>query len=127
MDRFCQWEFLSMPEDNTSFFKQLGQQISALRQEAGLTQAQLAEMLNLKQQVIASYEVGRRRLPISLLPALSKALGVSVEDLLGSSGGTLKRGPTPKLQRQVEQITRLPKSKQRFVSELLETVLQQKV
>jgi hypothetical protein len=33
--------------------------------------------------------------------------------------------PTPKLQRQLERLSRLPKAKQKFVSEMLDTVLQQ--
>lgn len=37
----------------------------------------------------------------------------------------VKRGPTPKLQRQLERLSRLPKAKQKFVSEMLDTVLQQ--
>jgi hypothetical protein len=36
-----------------------------------------------------------------------------------------KRGPTPKLQRQLEQLQDLPRSQQRFVSQMLDTVLQQ--
>ncbi|WP_199775610.1 hypothetical protein [Microbulbifer pacificus] len=36
-----------------------------------------------------------------------------------------KRGPAPKLQRQIEQVALLPKAKQKFVSEMLETVIQQ--
>jgi hypothetical protein len=36
-----------------------------------------------------------------------------------------KRGPAPKLQQQIERITELPKFKQRFVSEMLDTVLAQ--
>jgi hypothetical protein len=39
--------------------------------------------------------------------------------------GVAKRGPTPKLQRQLERLSRLPKAKQKFVSEMLDTVLQQ--
>jgi len=119
-------DFVSvMKNGDTDFFKQLGQQITRLRKEHGLTQAQLAEMLGAHQQVIASYEVGRRRVPVSFLPSLAKALGVSVEGLLGLQNGAAKRGPTPKLQQQVEQISRLPRSRQRFVSDLLKTVLQQ--
>jgi hypothetical protein len=38
-----------------------------------------------------------------------------------------KRGPTPKLQQQLERITRLPKGKQRFVMRMLDNVLQQQV
>lgn len=39
--------------------------------------------------------------------------------------GVAKRGPTPKWQRQLERLSRLPKAKQTFVSEMLDTVLQQ--
>ena len=36
-----------------------------------------------------------------------------------------KRGPAPKLQQQIERITRLPKAQQRFVMQMIDTVLQQ--
>ena len=36
-----------------------------------------------------------------------------------------KRGPKSKLQQQIEQVTQLPRTKQRFVSDMLDTVLQQ--
>ncbi len=36
-----------------------------------------------------------------------------------------KRGAAPKLQQQMERIQRLPKAKQRFVMEMLDTVLAQ--
>jgi len=105
------------------FFKELGQRVAQLRKEQGLTQIQLAELLNISQQLVASYEAGRRRIPVSMLPALAQALAVTVEDLLGKNHTVVKRGPTPKLQRQLEQISRLPRSKQRFVMEMLDTVL----
>ena len=114
-----------MKNSEEDFFKQLGQRIHQLRKEQNLTQVHLAEMLGIKQQVVASYEIGRRRVPVSLIPPLAKALGVSVEDLLGLENTTLKRGPTPKLQQQVEQISRLPRAKQRFISDFLKTVLHQ--
>jgi hypothetical protein len=73
----------------------------------------------------ASYEGGRRRLPVALLPALAQHLAVSVEALLGPTNGASKRGPTPKFQRHLEQLSRLPRARQRFVLDMLETVLQQ--
>lgn len=113
-----------MDSNDTDFFQNLGRRITTFRKQANLTQVQLAQMLHVKQQVIASYEIGRRRVPVSFLPALSSALGVTVEELLGVQNGSTKPGPTPKIQRQIEQLRKLPKPKQRFVSELLETVLQ---
>lgn len=42
-----------------------------------------------------------------------------------NAAGAGKRGPTPKPQQQIERIAQLPKAKQRFVMEMLETVLTQ--
>jgi len=115
-----------MTQDEKQFFRQLGSRIAGLRKEQGLTQTQLAEVLHLTQQMVASYEVGRRRVPVSLLPKIATALAVSVEALIGQNRvPPAKRGPAPKLQQQIERIQRLPRAKQRFVMQMLDTVLAQ--
>jgi len=74
----------------------------------------------------AANEVGRRRVPVSLLPALATTLAVSIEALLGQKDASPgKRGPTPKLQQQMERIQHLPRSQQRFVMQVIDTVLAQ--
>ena len=114
-----------MTQDEKQFFRQLGGRIAALRKEQGLTQVQLAETLELTQQMIASYEVGRRRVPVSLLPALARALSVNVERLIDAKAPPNKRGPAPQLQQKIERLARLPKAKQKFVLEMLDGVLNQ--
>jgi transcriptional regulator with XRE-family HTH domain len=115
-----------MTHDEKLFFKQLGARIAALRKDQGLTQVQLAEALDLTQQMVASYEVGRRRVPVSLLPQIAETLTVSLDELIGKKDlQPAKRGPAPKLQQQIERIQQLPRSKQRFVIEMLDTVLAQ--
>lgn len=114
-----------MTQDEKAFFKALGARIAEFRKAAAITQVQLAETLNVSQQTVASWEVGRRGVPIATLPALARALAVSVETLLGEKPPAGKRGPIPKLQQQVERLSRLPPTKQRFVIEMLETVLAQ--
>lgn len=105
---------------------QLGTRIAELRRTHGLTQVQLAEALGLTQQMVASYEVGRRRVPVSLLPTLAQVLAVSLDVLIGQKEASPgKRGPAPKLLQQMERIQRLPKAKQRFVMEMIDTVLTQ--
>jgi len=116
---------LLMTHDEKQFFRELGARIAALRKEHGLTQTQLADELDLTQQMVASYEVGRRRVPVSLLPAIAEALAVSLEQLIGKKEVPAKRGPAPKLQQQIERIQKLPRAKQRFVMEMLDTVIQQ--
>lgn len=91
----------------------------------GMTQGQLAEHLGISQQHMASFEKGIRKIPASMLPLLAQLFGVSVDELVGVKNTTTKRGPMPKLQRQIEQLALLPKTKQKFVSEMLDTVIQQ--
>lgn len=66
-------------------------------------------------------------MPVALLSNLATLLAVSVEDLIGepAKAAKSKRGPTPRLQRQVELITQLPRTKQKFVMEMLDAVIQQ--
>ena len=64
-------------------------------------------------------------MPASLLPKLAQLFGVGVDDLVGLRNGAGKRGPTPKLQQQIERLSRLPKAKQKMVMEMLEGVLSQ--
>ena len=115
-----------MTQDEKEYFKVLGSRVAHLRKELGLTQVKLAETLGISQQMVASYEVGRRRIPVSMLPSLAQALKVQTDALLGNETKTRsKRGPASQLQRSIERISELPKPKQRFVMEMLETVLAQ--
>ncbi len=109
------------------FFKDLGARVAQLRKDQGLTQAQLAERLGIAQQTLAHYEVGRLRIAASMLPTLAQMLGTSVEELIGQAPARAngKRGPTPKLQQQMERLSALPKPKQRAVMEVLESMLAQ--
>ncbi len=117
----------SMPigKDEKAFFARIGARIAQVRKAQNITQAQLAELLGVSQQTITAYEVGRRRMPVSALPTLARHLGVAVEELMGEQPTAARRGPAPKLQQQIDRIQQLPRAKQRFVIEMLDTVLQQ--
>jgi len=115
----------SLSDEEKAFLRQLGARIAELRKARGLTQAQLAERLDVGQQHVASFEVGRRRVPVSQLSPLADALGVSIEELLGTQPKAKRRGPPPKLERHLQRIAQLPKARQRFVLEVLDSVLQQ--
>jgi len=110
-----------------AFYEQLGQRIAILRKARGLTQVQLAERLGVAQQTLAHYEAGRLRLLAGALPVLAEELDTSIDALLGttSTKARSKRGPAPKIQQQLERLAQLPKAKQRFVSQMLDSVLAQ--
>jgi len=61
----------------------LARNISIYRKERGLTQEGLAQILGLSFQAISKWENAQTMPDISLLPQLSKTLGVSIDKLLG--------------------------------------------
>ncbi|MCB9690222.1 MAG: hypothetical protein H6736_00255 [Alphaproteobacteria bacterium] len=72
-------------------------------------------------------EKGRRRLQLSAVPPLAELLEWTFEELI--VGEKLerpgKRGPISRLQRQFEEVRRLPKPDQRFISKMIETAISQ--
>jgi transcriptional regulator with XRE-family HTH domain len=115
-----------MSQEEKRFFVELGARIAELRKELGLTQQQLADALETTQQQVASYESARLRVPASMLPRLARVLGVTLEMLIGEEPRqAAKRGPTPKLQQQLERLSSLPKPKQRAIMQVLEAMLAQ--
>jgi hypothetical protein len=76
---------------------------------------------------VQAYEVGRRRIQVAALPVVARMLAISLEELFGEAKQAArgKRGPAPRWQQQMEAIAKLPKARQRFVSEMLDTVLAQ--
>ena len=112
-------------QDET-FFKAMGARIAQARKAQNLTQQQVADRLGIAQQTYAGYEVGHTRIPASMLPLLAQDLGVTLDELMGQNENLrAKPGPASKLQRQFERISQLPRTKQRFFSEVLDGLLTQ--
>lgn len=125
MQHLITHELAPMSQDEKAFFRAMGARIAEFRKASSITQVQLAESMDVSQQTVASWEVGRRGVPVSMVPALARTLGVTVEALIGESPQPGKRGPTPKLQQQLERLSALPKPKQKAVMEVLEAMLAQ--
>jgi transcriptional regulator with XRE-family HTH domain len=122
----------AMSPDEQPYFQALGGRIAKARAAADLTQVQLAETLGISQPQLAFYEVGKRRVPVSMLPGLAKALGLPVEALIADNEATnlaatsprrTRKGPVSKLEQQFEAVAKLPKAEQRFVSKMLDNAL----
>lgn len=115
-----------MNSKDQEFFKALGIRIAQARKVQGLTQQQVADRLGVAQHTYAQYELGIRRVPASTLPQLAQDLGMTMDELMGQNEHPrVKPGPPSKLQQQVERISHLPKAQQRFVMQMLDTVLAQ--
>lgn len=59
-----------------------GQFIKAMRKEKGLTQRELAEELSISEKTVSKWETGKGLPDAGLMLPLSKALGISVNELL---------------------------------------------
>ena len=118
---------MAISTEERSFFETLGERIARLRREHGVTQVQLAEALGVSQQTMQSYEVGRRRIPVSALPTVAQTLSVSLEELFGEGkqAARSKRGPASKLEQHLQRISELPKPRQRAVIDVIEAMLAQ--
>lgn len=124
----------AMSPADQPYFKALGQRIAKARSAADLTQVQLAEALSISQPQLAFYELGKRRVPVSMLPGLAKVLGTSIEALIADDDAAqvaattprrTRHGPVSRLEQQLDAITRLPRAEQKFVSKMLDNVLAQ--
>ena len=65
---------------------EFGKRIMTLRKQKGMTQAQLAEQINVSNKTISRWETGEGFPEISLLKPLAKALGTTVDELLSEEG-----------------------------------------
>ena len=101
-----------------------GERLYQLREQAGLTQLQVAERLGISQRAYAFWE----REPIALraeqVTTLAKVLGVTTDLLLGlettKPRGT---GPAGKMRQLFEAASKLPRVKQKLVIQVLDTFL----
>jgi len=103
---------------------EIGKRLVELRTKAGMSQAQLAKAVGVPQRTIANYETIANYVPSSVLPALADALGVTIEEIVGlpaPKGG--RRGPKSRLEKQIEELNRLPKSEQELAAQLLDRLL----
>ena len=101
-----------------------GARVHALREAAGLSQAQLAAKLGLAQRSYSQWE----RRPVALrhdqLEALAGALGVTMAELVGAPG-TKQRGsgPTGRAKRTFEVVSKLPRSQQQKILDVVEALV----
>ncbi|HIR65165.1 MAG TPA: helix-turn-helix transcriptional regulator [Candidatus Faecousia faecigallinarum] len=68
--------------DEAALAKQIGENMARYRVEAGLTQAQLADKINVTPAFISRVERGEKRMKISTLVAAAKSLQVSCDALI---------------------------------------------
>lgn len=63
-------------------YKEIGRKIQKAREEAGLNQEELAARIGLSQATLSNYELGKRRLYLAQLEAISRELGKPLQYFL---------------------------------------------
>ena len=104
----------------------LARRLVELRQAAGLTQPELAARIGTNPSNIAFWELSGTAPRGEVLPALAKALGVSIDELLGVTPPKPKRTVAKgRLQKVFESAAKLPRRQQEKVLAVLEPFIAQ--
>lgn len=103
---------------------EFGSRLHALREAAGLSQAQVAEKLGIKQPSYAAWE----RRPVALsheqIQQLADILGVKPEDFFRAEDTAAKRGgPVGRAKRAFEVVSKLPRSQQQKILDVVEALV----
>lgn len=103
-----------------------GERLNALREAAGLSQAQLAGKLGIAQRTYSHWE----RRPVALrhdqLAALAAALDLTLAELVGAPEAKPRgTGPVGKLRQVFERASKLPRHQQAKVAEFVDAFVTQ--
>jgi transcriptional regulator with XRE-family HTH domain len=102
----------------------LGARIAQARQHAGLSQNELAAKLGMGRSLIAQWERSAVSLKAEQLLALTEALGVTVDALLGRAEPSKRgHGPAGKARLVFERVSKLPRATQQRILANVEDAL----
>lgn len=106
--------------------KEIGERVRELREERGLTQAELGELLDLTQSNISAIERGDRGVTIHQAVRVARMLRVSVDELL--TGNKPSEEQPARIQdrrflRRLQQIEKLPKGDKQALLKTIDAFL----
>jgi|SRR5208283_2888210 transcriptional regulator with XRE-family HTH domain len=103
---------------------EFGERLVAARQEAGLSQAQVAEKLGITQQSYGGWERRETALKPEHLVRLAEILNITVDYLLGKENGRKRGGgPAGKARHIFERVSQLPRATQQRILANVEDAL----
>lgn len=102
----------------------LGQRLRSLRKKRGLSQAEVAEALDVHQSLVSEYERGTVRVPATVLAGLARTLRAPFHELLGTKPvGENGSFHDRRFIRRLERIEKLPKRAKQALLRTLDTYL----
>ena len=106
----------NLPSDSPS-------RLRTLREAVGLSQRELARQIDERQSNVSFWERTGALPRSDKLAAIAKALGVTVEELLGEDKPRRTAGPGGKVRSVFEQVQKLPRRRQDKIVEVVEALL----
>jgi transcriptional regulator with XRE-family HTH domain len=106
-----------------------GERLLRLRRDRGLTQVQLAELIDSTQRAISSYETVLDFPPTHVVIELARALGVSADELLGLRAPKTRHAAVPedpearRLWKKFQLVLSLPEKDRRAVIRLVNSLV----
>jgi transcriptional regulator with XRE-family HTH domain len=98
-----------------------GERLAVARQQAGLTQQQLADKLGTTQRVLTHWEREGIALRADQIAALADALGVTADYLVGRDDTPRKNGgPGGRVRRVFEAVAGMPRHQQKKIVDVVE-------
>ena len=103
---------------------EFGARLHALREAAGLSQAQVANKLGIKQPSYAAWERRTVALSHEQIQQLADIVGVKPEDFFRAEDTATKRGgPVGRAKRAFEVVSKLPRSQQQKILDVVEALV----
>jgi transcriptional regulator with XRE-family HTH domain len=116
-------EMLGRPTDKEA--PVFGQRLAEARRAKGWTQSQLADALDTNLKMIDYYERRAKNPALEVVQTCAKVLGVPVSHLVSDDEPQKKKtGPVSQLERKFQEVKKLPKKKQEFILQFLDTILE---
>jgi transcriptional regulator with XRE-family HTH domain len=102
----------------------IGQRLSRLRKEKGLSQRELAKKMGLTQSIISAYELDTRTLSAKMLAQFAIFFGVTTDELIGlKSNGKEKIRLNLRLMKRIHKIERLSEYNQKIILRMIDSYL----
>ena len=97
-----------------------GARLRELREDANLSQREIADALGISQPSYAKWERREVAVTATQLRTLAEIMGCEVADFFSEDEPRRKRGPTGRAKRTFEIVSQLPRHRQREILELVE-------
>ena len=102
----------------------IGQNIASIRKKRGMTQAELAEKIEINRILLSGYERGKVRVYGDMIARIALILNVSTDMILGfSEANIIDPKPDLKIWKRLKKIEQLSSSKQKRILATIDDIL----